>query len=77
MTSSIQLSNALRARVANHLYVSKSPYVDPNTPESAISRSKKERFHYSWHPDKAEAQRIKNLNRGYVQPIGTTFDSKA
>lgn len=67
MTSQILITNVVRARVANHLYVNKGPYVDPNSVTSTSVR--KSRFHYPWKPDKAEAHRIKRLSKGYVQPI--------
>jgi hypothetical protein len=64
MTSRIQMTNALRARVANHLWVNKLAYVDPDSPDQLSS--KRQRVHYSWKPDKAEAHRIKRLSKGYV-----------
>jgi hypothetical protein len=65
MTSPLQVTNIIRARVANHLYVNKETYVDPTISDSNI-RSKKARFHYAWKPDRAEAHRIKRLSKGYV-----------
>jgi hypothetical protein len=63
MTSPVLMSNVIRARVANHLYVSKTPYVDPNITSTS---AKKARFHYAWKPDKTEAHRIKRLSKGYA-----------
>jgi hypothetical protein len=64
MTSRIQMSNILRARVANHLWVNQAAYVDPN--DSTPTSAKRQRVHYSWKPDKAEAHRIKRLSKGYA-----------
>jgi hypothetical protein len=67
VTSPIQVTNVIRARVANHLYVNKTPYVDPNATASSQAYQRKDRFHYSWKPDKAEAHRIKRLSKGYLR----------
>jgi hypothetical protein len=66
MTSRVLMTNALRARVTNHLWVNKNPYTDPS---STGPSSRTARFHYAWKPDRAEAHRIKRLSKGYDQPI--------
>jgi hypothetical protein len=64
MTSPLQITNVIRARVANHLFVNKTPFVNPNDSTGTIGRVA--RFHYAWKPDRAEAHRIKRLSKGYV-----------